>query len=190
MPEYREGAMRKAIGRRRLVGIGLLAGAVVLAGCGGSKSSSTTGGTSATASQTVKRLEVTVVNKGTAAAPGPRPFLAWAAELLGWPRHAEAASCVVSAGGLPAVPTDANGKATILNVPVNQSGNILVTINCNGVVSTVNISATPNTVVAVTIQVGPGVLAVTARNDNISEPSTPSTPSKPTQTSSKKSEGD
>src|SRR5262245_54263069 len=133
----KEGEMRKTMGARGLLGIAL----VVLAGCGGGKSSSTTG---ATVAQSVKRLEVTVVGSGTAAAPGTWPFLAWAKELLSWARDAEAAVCSVSAGG-QIVPTDAGGKATLVNVPV-VNGNILVTINCNGVVSTVNISATPGTV--------------------------------------------
>ena len=54
--------MGKVSGCRMLGGVVLL-GAVTLAGCGGSKSSSTTG---AAATQTVKRLEVTVVSRSAA----------------------------------------------------------------------------------------------------------------------------
>ena len=102
-----------------------------LAGCGGgSKSSSST--TGATATQRVKRLEVTVVRPRAEAPAAARPFLARAAELLGWPRDAEAATCSVSAGGVGPVQTDASGKATLLNVPVDSSGIIPVSINCDG----------------------------------------------------------
>jgi hypothetical protein len=90
--------MRRPIGRRAVLAVALLSGSAILAGCGGgggskSTTSSTTG---ATATQKVKRLEVTVVQP-TAAAPAERTFLAWAAELLGWARNAEAATCTVSA---------------------------------------------------------------------------------------------
>ena len=172
----------------------VIVGTLVLAGCGGGKgsSSSTTG---ASATQTVKRLEVTVV-RPTAAAETPRAFLARAAELLGWARIAEAASCTVTAAG-QTVSTDAGGKAILLNVPVDSTGNIPVTIDCNGVQSTVNVSGAPGSVVSVTVEVGPGKVEVKAKNEHVSppkvgqvgEPSQPSQPSKPSQTSSTTSGG-
>ena len=171
--------MAKAWFLRALV-VGVMAGALFLAGCGGgSKSSSST--TGATATQRVKRLEVTVVRPRAEAPAAARPFLARAAELLGWPRDAEAATCSVSAGGVGPVQTDASGKATLLNVPVDSSGNIPVAIDCSGVQSTVNVSATPNSVVAVTVEVEPGKVEVKAKSEHVSEPSVrqPSEPSPP-----------
>lgn len=171
---------------RRMLGVALLAGAVVLAGCSGGKSSSTTG---ATATQTVKRLEVTVV-RPRAEAPVARPFLARAAELLGWAREAEAAAgdCTVSAGGVSAQ-TDASGKATLVDVPVPPGGIIVVTIQCNGrPTSSVSLAVTsaPGTVVAVTVEVGDNRVEVKAKNERVSppkvsQPSQPSQPSKPSQ---------
>jgi hypothetical protein len=164
--------------------VAVLSGAVLLAGCGGgSKSSnSTTGATSAQGK--VKRLEVTVVG-ASAAAPGARSFLAWASELLSWGRSAEAATCTVSSQGISAT-TGPNGKATLVNVPVPPDGNIPVTIDCGGgAVSNLFIPATPNTVVAVTVEVGPGKVQVKARNDHVSEPSEPSEPSEASKVSSK-----
>ncbi len=160
--------------RRRvwsLASVGLIAGVVALAGCGGKSG----GSTSASATQRVKRLEVTVVSS-RAEVPGPARMLVRAAELLGWPRRAEAAVCTVSAGG-QTVQTDASGKATLLNVPVDASGIIPVTISCNGVTSTVNITGTPGAIVAVTVEVGGGSVEVKAKSESVSEPSTPSQPS-------------
>jgi hypothetical protein len=174
--------MGKVSGCRMLGGVVLL-GAVTLAGCGGSKSSSTTG---AAATQTVKRLEVTVVSR-SAAVRGPRSFVAWAAEILTWGRSAEAAICTVTAGGQTAT-TDVGGKAVLQNVPVGPSGNIPVTINCYGTTSAVNITGTPGAVVSVTVEVEPGKVEVRAKSEHVSEPkvSQPSQPSKPpTQTSKK-----
>jgi hypothetical protein len=185
--------MRRPIGRRPVLAVALLSGSAILAGCGGgggskSTTSSTTG---ATATQKVKRLEVTVVQP-TAAAPAERTFLAWAAELLGWVRNAEAATCRVSAPGVPSVQTDSKGKATLLNVPVDSTGNIPVSINCGGVLSSVNVTGAPGAVVAITVEVAPGKVEVKAKNEHVSEPSAnqsepsePSVPSKPSQTSSR-----
>ena len=132
-----------------------------------------------------------------AEAPAVRPFLAWAAELLGWARDAEAASCAVSAGGVGPVQTDASGKATLVNVPVGPSGIIPVSINCDGTQSQVNINAAPNSSVAVTVEVEQGKVEVKAKNEHVSapkvgepkvsqpsQPSPPDQPSKPVQTSS------
>jgi hypothetical protein len=175
--------MGKAMGGRGFLSVALLAAVVVLAGCGSSKSSSTTG---ATATQTLKRLEVTVV-RSSAEAPAARPFLARAAELLGWAREAEAAAgeCTVSAGGVSA-PT-VNGKATLVDVTVPAGGIIDVAIQCNGgPTSHVNLPVTsaPGAVVAVTVEVGDNKVEVKAKNEHVSEPkvsqpSPPDEPSKP-----------
>jgi hypothetical protein len=185
--------MRRPIGRRAVLAVALLSGSAILAGCGGGGGSggksTTSSTTSATATQRVKRLEVTVVQP-TAAAPAERTFLAWAAELLGWARNAEAATCTVSAPGIPPVQTDSKGKATLLNVAVDSTGNVPVSINCGGVLSSVNVSGAPGAVVAVTVEVGPGKVEVKAKNEHVGEPSVsqpsePSKPSTPSQTSSR-----
>jgi hypothetical protein len=160
----------------RALVVGLMAAALFVAGCGGGGKGSGSP-TSATATQTVKRLEVTVV-RPSAAAETPRPFFAWATDLLAFGRSAEAASCSVTAG-LQTVQTDAHGKATLVNVPVDATGNIPVTINCDGTESLVNVSAKAGTVVSVTVEVRPGRVEVKAKNEHVSEPSVsePSTPS-------------
>jgi hypothetical protein len=187
-PDTKEGIpMRRPTGRRGLLAVAVLSGSVILAGCGGGGSgskSTTSSTTGATATQKVKRLEVTVVQP-TAAAPMGRTFLAWAAELLGWVRNAEAATCTVSAPGVPSVQTDSKGKATLLNVPVDSTGTIPVSINCGGVLSSVNVTGAPGAVVAITVEVAPGKVEVKAKNEHVSEPSVDqSEPSKPSQTSS------
>jgi hypothetical protein len=187
-PDTKEGIpMRRPTGRRGLLAVAVLSGSVILAGCGGGGSgskSTTSSTTGATATQKVKRLEVTVVQP-TAAAPVERTFLAWAAELLGWVRNAEAATCTVSAPGVPSVQTDSKGKATLLNVPVDSTGTIPVSINCGGVLSSVNVTGAPGAVVAITVEVAPGKVEVKAKNEHVSEPSVDqSEPSKPSQTSS------
>lgn len=180
--------MGKAMGGRGFLSVALLAAVVVLAGCGSSKSSSTTG---ATATQKVKRLEVTVV-RPRAEAPAARPFLARAAELLGWARNAEAAVCQVTTNPntvqAQTEATDPNGKATLLNVPVDSSGIIPVSINCDGTQSDVRISAAPSSSVAVTVEVGPGKVEVKAKSEHVSQPtvSQPSQPSPPDQPSKPK----
>src|SRR5262249_7428072 len=153
--------------RYRMLGSIALLGTVILAGCGGKSSSSTSA--SGSQAQSVKRLEVTVVNR-SAAAQGPRSFMARAAELLFWGRSAEAATCMVSAGGQTAN-TDANGKAVFQNVAVDATGNIPMTFNCNGTVSTLNVPATPGTVVTLKVEIALGKVEVTARSSHVSEPS-------------------
>jgi hypothetical protein len=161
---------------RQTLAIGLAAVAILAAGCGGGSKSSSTSPTGATAAQTVKRLEVTVV-RSSAAAPAPRTFLARATDLLLFARAAEAATCSVTAGG-QTVSTDAGGKAVLVNVPVDATGNIPVSINCDGTVSQVNVSATAGTVVNVTVEVRPGRVEVKAKGEHVSEPSV-SKPSEP-----------
>ncbi len=161
--------------------IGLVVVALFVAGCGGGKGSGTSSTTGASATQTVKRLEVTVV-RPTAAAPGPRPFYAWATDLLQFARAAEAATCSVTAGG-QTVSTDANGKAILVNVPVDATGNIPVSIDCDGTLSSVNVSAKPGTVVNVTVEVRPGRVEVKAKGEHVSQPSKVSEPSKPSEPS-------
>ena len=165
--------MGKVIGCRMLGSVVLL-GALILAACGGKSSSSTSA--SSPQAQTVKRLEVTVVSRN-AAAQSPRSFMAWAAEIMSWGRSAEAATCTVSAGGKTAT-TDADGKAVLQDVTVGAGGNIPVTINCNGTVSTVNITATAGTVVTVVVEVEPGKVEVRAKSEHVSQPSKPSQVSK------------
>jgi hypothetical protein len=156
--------------------IGLVVVALFVAGCGGgSKSSGTSSPTGATASQKVKRLEVTVV-RPTAAAQTPRPFYAWATDLLQFARAAEAATCSVTAGG-QTVPTNSNGKAVLFDVTVGAGGVIPVSINCDGAVSEVNVTGTPGAVVNVTVEVRPGRVEVKAKGEHVSEPSKPSEPS-------------
>jgi hypothetical protein len=78
MPENSKGGvMRKTCGVR--LGVVLLAGVAVLAGCGGKSGSSTEASSS---SQTLKRLEVHVARGASAEAPH-RSMLARAADLLG-----------------------------------------------------------------------------------------------------------
>lgn len=165
--------------------IGLVVVALFVAGCGGGgKGSGTSSTTGASATQTVKRLEVTVV-RPSAAAPGPRPFYAWATDLLQFARAAEAATCSVTAAG-QTVSTNANGKAILVNVPVDATGNIPVSIDCDGTLSSVNVSAKPGTVVNVTIEVRPGRVEVKAKGEHVSQPSKVSEPSEPSTSSSGK----
>src|SRR5262245_50536443 len=178
--------MRRPIGRTGLLAV-VLSGAVMLAGCGGgSKGTSSATGATAATQKKGRRLEVTVVQP-RAEAPAERTFMAWAQELLSWTRAAEAATCSVSANGGPSVPTDAKGKATIPDVPVDDTGIIVVSINCGGVLSSVNVTGAPGAVVAVTVEVAPGKVEVKAKNEhvsppngsNVSQPSEPSEPSEP-----------
>jgi len=161
--------------------IGLVVVALFVAGCGG-KSSGASSPTGASATQTVKRLEVTVV-RPTAAAPVPRPFYAWATDLLQFARAAEAATCSVTAG-LQTVQTDSHGKAILVNVPVDATGNIPVSIDCDGTKSEVNVTAKAGTVVNVTVEVRPGRVEVKAKGEHVSEPSKVSEPSDPLDDSS------
>ena len=85
--------------RSRTLGVGMVAGALIVAGCGGggSKSSSTpTGANTATAA--LKRLEVQV-SPGASAAILRQTFLAQLGDLvLGGPRAAEAATGLANSG--------------------------------------------------------------------------------------------
>lgn len=169
--------MRKARGGGGVLGVALLAGVVLLAGCGGKSGSSTT----SSSAQTVKRLEVHVVRGGSAEAPR-RFMLARIADLLGWPQVAEASSgipgCTVAAGGGSAV-TDADGNATLTSIAPFT----FVTITCPpNLPANIPLSGPAGAVVKAEIEVGS--IEVKVKNQQVSQPSTPSPPSQPSKNSS------
>jgi hypothetical protein len=168
----------KALVLRALV-VGVMAGALFLAGCGGGgKSSSATGATAGSSSNTLKRAEVTVLR--TAAQAPAMSMLARAASLLGWPQVAEAAACTVTGGGVTGV--SAGGDKFILTNPTLNADNSLdITVSCGADASgTLHLTGlTPGAAIQVKVEARPGRLRVRSRVDDVNSEVSVSGPSEP-----------
>jgi hypothetical protein len=172
----------KALVLRALV-VGVMAGALFLAGCGGGgKSSSATGATAGSSSNTLKRAEVTVLR--TAAQAPAMSMLARAASLLGWPQVAEAAACTVTGGGVTGV--SAGGDKFILTNPTLNADNSLdITVSCGADASgTLHLTGlTPGAAIQVKVEARPGRLRVRSRVDDVNSEVSVSGPSEPSEPS-------
>ena len=166
-------------GRLRAVGVGLAAGGLILAGCGGgsSKSSSTPAGSNASTAA-LKRLEVQVTPGASAEIPRQTRLAQLGELVLGWPRTAEAApaiaNCTVSASTLPGVSaaTNAQGKAVLTDVPVPATVNVSCPDGTSGVFP---VNGEPGALVSIRVRGRAGRLEVRSRHGaispSISEPS-------------------
>jgi len=162
--------------------VGMMSSAAVLAGCGGGGKSAT--GPSQSAS--LRRLEVEVVTPGTARLSEPS-MLVRLAELIGWPRRAEAAGlpgCTVSVPGLPPATTNASGRAILTNVPVPNT----VSVSCpNGPSGTFPVDGPPGSVVTFRVEARADRIEVRGRNESVSPSVSPPSPPSPPSPSAKPS---
>ena len=168
----------KALVLRALV-VGVMAGALFLAGCGGGgKSSSATGATAGSSSNTLKRAEVTVLR--TAAQAPPMSMLARAASLLGWPQVAEAAACTVTGGGVAGVSAGGD-KFILINPTLNADNSLDITVSCGADASgTLHLTGlTPGAAIQVKVEARPGRLRVRSRVDDVNSEVSVSGPSEP-----------
>jgi hypothetical protein len=156
MASFREdegGIMKDRRSGCRILGLLVLAGAVVLAGCGSKGGGTPTGTSSNVSAQTIKRVDVHVAH-GTSAEAPRSSMLANLGHLFGWPQEAWADAgvpgCTVSGGGASAT-TDANGNATLTGVTFPTT----INVTCpNGQKGSFPVTGPAGSAVKVEVEVG------------------------------------